>query len=372
MTITGKDVVIVGGGIAGIATAYYLGKAGVKSIVVEKDSVGSHASGFAFGALSPLGDADIPGPLHPVALEGMRLHRELSRSLPEETGVKTEYRTRSSLGLVFTDQEAQAAKTVLPWQQQQEKFAVRWLEATEAKAIEPRISDEVLGAVHTEGTADLEPYRLALALAQGAEKLGATIRHGTVRALERNGERVRAVVLDSGEIPCDSVVLAMGPWSGEASSWLDVPIKVRPLKGQILRLRAPGAPFECGIGWDGNYAITKPDDLLWAGTTEEEVGFDENPTSDARDSIMTSLLKMIPSMIEAQLVQQTACLRPLSSDRLLLLGAVPGWEGVYMATGAGRGGILLGPAMGLITADLITKGSSDFSIVAFDPGRFSG
>ena len=371
MAVTGRDVVIVGGGIAGIATAYFLGKAGVKSVVVERDSIGSHASGFAYGGLNPLGGAGIPGPVFPVADEGMRLHRELSHSLPEETGVNTEYRARTSLTLVFTEEEVQTAKASLAWKQQQEGFTVCWLEATEARAIEPRISDDVIGAVFTEGAADVEPYRLALALAQAAERLGATIRHGRVTALERSGERVSAVVLDSGKIPCDSAVLSMGPWSGETSQWLGVTIKVRPLKGQILRLRAPGAPIECSVNWAGNYSTTKPDGLLWTGTTEEE-DFDENPTTEARDSIMASLLKMIPSMADAQLVRQTACLRPLSSDGLPVLGAVPGWEGVYMATGAGRKGILLGPAMGRITADLITKGSSDIPIEPLAPGRFAG
>ena len=87
--------------------------------------------------------------------------------------------------------------------------------------------------------------------------------------------------------------------------------------------------------------------------------------------IMASLLKMIPSLTDAQLVQQTACLRPFSSDGQLLLGPIPGWQGVYMATGAGRMGILFGPAMAQIAADLILKGRSSVPIDDFDPGRFT-
>jgi glycine/D-amino acid oxidase-like deaminating enzyme len=128
--------------------------------------------------------------------------------------------------------------------------------------------------------------------------------------------------------------------------------------------------MECSVGWGGNYATTKPDGLLWTGTTEEEAGFNEQPTTDGRDKIIASLLHMLPAKSEAQLAQHTACLRPLSADGLLLLGQVPGWEGVYLATGAGRKGILLGPAMGRITADLITKGSTSIPIDAFAPGRF--
>jgi glycine/D-amino acid oxidase-like deaminating enzyme len=86
---------------------------------------------------------------------------------------------------------------------------------------------------------------------------------------------------------------------------------------------------------------------------------------------MAALLKMLPSLADAQLTRQTACLRPVSSDGLLVLGEVPGWAGVYMATGAGRKGIILGPSMGRIIADLITKGVSDIPVDAFDPGRFA-
>ena len=86
------DVVIVGGGIAGMATAYYLAKAGVRSVVVERDAIGSHASGFAYGGLMPLSGFGIPGSQADIAQDGMRLHHELSKSLLEETGLDVDFR----------------------------------------------------------------------------------------------------------------------------------------------------------------------------------------------------------------------------------------------------------------------------------------
>src|SRR5229473_1820753 len=103
MTESSRDVVIVGGGIAGMTTAYYLAKAGVPSVVVERDAIGSHASGFAYGGLSPVSGFGIPGPLAEIAQDGMRLHRELSKSLLEETGIDVDFRVRSSLALAFTE-----------------------------------------------------------------------------------------------------------------------------------------------------------------------------------------------------------------------------------------------------------------------------
>jgi len=368
---TSSGVVIVGGGIVGTVTAYYLARAGVASVVVERDAIGSHASGFAYGGLSPVTGAGIPGPLAEMAQAGMRLHRELALSVVAETGIGIDFRVRRSLALAFTEAEARRLQAALPWQQQQPGYISCWLDGGEARRVEPRISEEAIGAVSIEGGADVEPYRLVLALTRAAEALGASVRHGRITGLRREGGTVTHVVLERGEIACDTVVLALGPWSAEASSWLDLPIEVRPLKGQILRLQAPGPPVPCSVGWGHNYATTKPDGLLWAGTTEEEAGFDEETTREARDEIGAALVKMLPAMADAQVVHQTACLRPVASDGLLLLGRVPGFDSVYMATGAGRKGILLGPAMGRAVADLILTGKSTLALEAFSPGRFA-
>jgi glycine oxidase len=369
--MTSGDVVIVGGGIVGMATAYYLAKGGVPSIVIERDAIGSHASGFAYGGLSPLGGFGIPGPLAEIAQDGMRLHRELAESLVEETGMDVDFRVRPSLALALNEADVQRLQAALPWQQRQPGYSARWLDAAEARRVEPRISEETIGAVLIDGAADVEPYRLVLALTRAAEEMGVSVRHGRVTGLRRESGRVTGVILERGEVACSVVVLGLGPWSGETSSWIGTPIEVRPLKGQILRLQAPGPPVACSVGWGHNYATTKTDGLLWAGTTEEEAGFDEESTREARDEIGAALVKMLPAMADAQVVHQTACLRPLASDGLLLLGRVPGLEHVYMATGAGRKGIVYGPPMGRAISDLILNGSTKISLEAFNPGRFA-
>ena len=111
------DVVIVGGGIVGMVTAYYLAKAGVPSVVIERDAIGSHASGYAYGGLSPVSGFGTPGPLAEVSQEGMRLHRELAESVVEETGIGIDFRVRSSLALAFTEADVQRLQSALPWQQ---------------------------------------------------------------------------------------------------------------------------------------------------------------------------------------------------------------------------------------------------------------
>src|SRR5262249_23289720 len=156
------DVVIVGGGIVGMVTAYYLARAGVASVVIERDAIASHASGYAYGGLSPVSGFGIPGPLAEGAQDGMRLHRELAETIVEETGIEIDFRVRPSLALALNEADVKRLQAAMPWQQQQPGYSASWLDASDARRVEPRISDETIGAVLMEGTADVEPYKLVL------------------------------------------------------------------------------------------------------------------------------------------------------------------------------------------------------------------
>ena len=378
MTTSTSDVVIVGGGIVGAATAYYLACRGIASTIVERDRVAAHASGFSYAALGTFDEAGMDGAHFDVASEGMRLHRELADLLPAETGTQTDFRDRPQLWLAFTDEEIAEARNPTGWAKRKQQWEVedqgqrvRIVDADEARRIEPRITPSAIGAVYTEGTADVNAHRLTVALAAAAEKRGATIRTGTVADVERSGGRVTGVVLESGRIDCGSVVVAMGPWSESASDWLGVPIRMSPWKGQILRLRLPGPPIECSVAGYDHFASTKPDGLAWVGPTFEDAGIDETTTREGRDEIMAEVVKIVPSLAEGELALHTACVRPLSADRKLILGRVPGLEGAYTATGGGRLGLMMGPAMGSLTAELIATGSTSVPLDEFDPGRFA-
>jgi glycine oxidase len=362
------DVVIIGGGIVGCAAAYYLGKAGVRATIVERDSVASHASGFALGALSPLGGAGIPEPLGPFSLEAYRLHCHLSHALKEETGIETEFELRTAMILAFSEEETRLIQARLSWQQAQPGFTVGWKTSEEVLALEPRLSREVVGGVMTQHVGLLDPYRLTLALLQAAERLGATLRHGNVEGLVFQGDQVRGVRLEREVLACDAVVVAMGPWTHSAGPWLGLKLPVEPLKGQVLRLRVERPP-ELYLSWGHSYAVSKPDGLTWVGTTEEHAGFHEGPTTQARDQILASVLEVLPFLEDAEVVRQTACLRPLTPDHLPILGLVSGKQGVVVATGAGRKGIHFGPIMGQVAAELVLKGSTPHDISALAPER---
>ena len=128
MTSGGSDVVIIGGGICGIATAYYLARSGVRSTVIERDGLASHASGFAYGGLSG-GIPNGPHGNYPVIAEGMRLHRELAVALKDETDVDTQFQDRPALKLALSEADAADVTKHLEWQQAQPGYTVTWLNA---------------------------------------------------------------------------------------------------------------------------------------------------------------------------------------------------------------------------------------------------
>lgn len=365
-----SDVVILGGGIAGCLTAYYLAKHGVKSTVVEREAIGSHASGFAFGGLSYYSGSGIPGPVFPMAKAGYWLHEELYGELKEATGVDTHYRKGHNIKIAFTADEAKEIDEEIAWQREL-GLNPQVLDLVDVQKIEPRVNPEAIKLRVIEESASVEAYRLSVAVMQAAEQLGATQRHGNVIGIKRKGDKAKTVVLESGEIHCDTVVVCMGPWSGETGSWLDFPVPITPLKGQIMRLEMDGPPLACWFAYKNSYCGTKPDGLTWCGTTQEEDGFNEVITPQGLHSVMDDAVKMVPALADAKLALQTACLRPMASDLLPIVGPVPGWDGVFLCTGGGRKGILLGPGMATVVADLIVKGHTSIEYSSLKPDRFS-
>ena len=371
MTAHGSDVIIIGGGVAGCSTAFFLAQEGIKATILEQESVGSHASGFAFGGLNPLDGTGTPYPLLDFSVHCFHAHRKLAPELLELSGVDNQFYQRDRLSLAFDDSDVARTTQHIEIQQQVPGFNVQWIDGDEALRLEPGISPGCLGAVFTQGSGAVEGYRHTLAMAQAAEKLGAEVLYGRVTGVAKSGNGV-SVSMAGRTLEADAAVLATGPWCQEAEAWTGASIPVVPFKGQILRLQLEGKQLQTTLGWGKSYAASKPDGLIWAGTTEEHVGFDGQPTPDGRDAVMGDLLRMAPFLAESQLVQHTACLRPLTPDGLPIVGRVPGWDNLYLCTGAGRKGILWSTGMARATADLILRGHSDVpGLEHLQPGRFT-
>jgi glycine oxidase len=357
----------------GCGTAYWLTRAGYRVLVLEQESIACGASGMAAAMLESVGHgARLPldDPLAELARASFALHQELAQQLPQESGVDIGYRENPVIHPAFTPAEVAALKP-RALALHRHNPAVRWLEGQELWEVEPRLNRAVLGAM-VSPQAQLLAYRFVLALATAAERHGMVMRHGEVVGLAGQAGRVTGVRLRNGDtLPAETVVLAMGPWSQHVAPWVGLHIPIYPVRGQLLELRVPDPQLHASISYGGMYLVRKADGITLAGTTEEhDSGFANHPTAAGRQAILSAALHMAPALAEAQVQDQVSGLRPCSADRLPLIGAVPGWQGVYMVTGHFRSGMLLSAISTRIIADLITTGQSPLPIAAFQPGRF--
>ena len=353
-----QHVVIAGGGIIGAATAFYLSRRGVRTTVVERRSVASGASGKAAGLLSPPSPADLREPWGPLARLSLGLHFEVARLLDGRRHYGFE---PIDMALVAHDEgERQAIVAIYGTD--------AWLDSGRLREQCTWPGDGAVGGVVRHGGAQVFPGQLTATLLEAA---GAQVVAGDVRSIAMYDDRAAGFELDGGSLEADAVVLAMGPWSAEASGWLGMRIPVTPLKGQILRLKVPGAPPSGFTDVDGQYLVRKPGGVVYTGTTEEDAGFDETPTLEAERAILDWARANSPVIANAEVVERTACLRPLSADNVPIIGAVPGMPGAYLATGHGRKGLLLSLGTGKALAALVIDGASkDVDLAPFSPARF--
>ena len=363
------DAIIVGGGVLGCACALRLAESGLTVILVERDAIASHASGNAYGGLYPTFGPGIPGPSLPVAIRSVELHRELDPPLQDETGIDIGLREAPSIELALTPEDMIGLFDASVWWPSQ-GFDFKMLDRQHLLEIEPAITPEAVGGVLHNSHYEVDSYRFTLALATAFERRGGRIRSGAVAGLEREGDRVGGVVLESGEVlQAGVVVIASGPWAGqgEIDGLPDLPI--RPVKGEIIRLRYPGTDLSHRVVVGRSYVARKPGGLVWIGTTDEEAGFDEKPTFAARDEIFAGALAIAPGLESAEIVEHTACLRPTSADGLPVVGPVA--DGAIVANGAGSKGILLSHAIAEFVREIVTGEEASVAMPAeYDVGRF--
>jgi glycine oxidase len=365
-----EHVVVIGGGVAGCAAAYELGKAGARVTLVEREGVGSQSSGWSAGGLNPL--QGIPASIADFAMASYRLHLEFWPELERLAGSGFGARL-ISMALVAPDEAAiPALLEIRDVFTEIDGFSARWLDAAELRSLEPRIAPDVAGALLTDGNGVVDSHAFTAALATAAQHHGATLRAGTVTGIRHADRHVTGVALADGDIPCDAVVLAMGPWSGAAGDWLDCPLPIEPLKGEIVRVAPAGPPLACDVVAPSVSLFGRADGQVWIGATQERRGFDAQPSESAYRTLVGAAVRLMPSLAEARLVRQTACLRPVTPDGLPVVGKLPDWQGVYVATGGGPKGILLAPAMGRAISDLVRTGRTTLPINACSPERFLG
>ena len=377
------DVVVIGAGVIGCSVAYYLAREGIKVALLERESFGSGSSAHATGFISLLGTEFTPGPSFQFGLESYREFPSLVAELEDATGMDLLYQRRPSLRLALEESEEQLIKDLMTWQQ--EHVAMRWITSDDVHELEPRLTPSLIGAVYEDESAQLDSYRLNLALAAGAEKKGTQTINRNVTGLLSEKNRITGVQTEQGDISCGTVVVAAGLWSPSFQRDLDFPIPVGALKGERLLLKYDGDPLQVLISSPKRgHMISRLDGFLSVGSTGgrdydqdqlyQGADMDRVPTETARVEIMQRAIDVFPDLENALLFEQLAGSRPLSPDRIPIIGPVPGKEGVVLATGHTTKGIHLGPSTAKVVTQYIQGGCKQvpLSMELFLPERFAG
>ena len=355
-----RDTVILGGGVIGAATAYYLSLRGIESTVVERRAVASGASGTAAGLLSAPTPADLRQPWGSLAGQSLALHFDVAAAL--DGPATYDFEPIDTVLIAVSEPERRELLQVFGEAAWRDAAAIAsrcpWLQAS-----------AILGGVVRRGSAQLDPARFTQTLLDAAR---AEVIIATAESIAVASGSVTGVVVAGASHGASTVILAAGPWTAETATLLGVEVPVSPLKGQILRMEVSNAPDGAFSDLAGNYVVRKRNGLIYTGTTEEDVGFDERPTAAVERQILASASALAPIIAGGKVVERTACLRPLSADGTPIIGAVPGVTGAYLATGHGRKGILLSLATGRALAELITHGESEsVDLAPFSLQRFA-
>ena len=348
------DVIIVGGGIIGASIAYHLSRKGISCFVLDKGEVGQEASQAAAGILGAMMETDAPGPLVELCLAGQKRFPLLAETLLEETGIDIEYVASGLIGVARTELEQQALVRKCQWAQNLGQ-SVEWQSTSELRALEPLLSEELLGGIYIPNDHQVNNAKLTQAFHIGAALYGTRFfENNPVLRLITHGNRVTGVVAGDGEYTADQVILAAGSWSEQLISSLGLSLRVYPVKGQCFSAQLRTKVLHRSVFAEKCYLIPKSDGTIIVGATQEEVGFNKETTVEGIRSLYDIALSMVPDMKEAGFVRTWAGFRPGNPNIKPILGPINEWQNLILATGHFRKGILLSAITGEIITSIVT------------------
>ncbi|MFI2199530.1 glycine oxidase ThiO [Streptomyces sp. NPDC020192] len=372
-----SDVLVIGGGIIGLVTAWRAAQRGLATAVVDPEP-GGGAARVAAGMLAAVTELHYgEETLLALNLESARRYPGFAAELTELTGHDLGYRRCGTLQVAL-DADDRAYLRELHALQQRSGLESEWLSGRECRRLEPMLAPGVRGGLRVDGDHQIDPRRLATALVVACERAGVVFHRTWAERLDVvRGRAAGVTTADGTELRAGQVVLAAGSLSGRLAG---VPAgllpPVRPVKGQVLRLTAPRryAPFLSrtvrAIVRGGHvYLVPRENGELVVGATSEELGWDTTVTAGGVYELLRDAHELVPGITELPLTETRAGLRPGSPDNAPLLGP-SGLDGLVLATGHYRNGVLLTPVTGDVLAEVLTGGQLPEEARPFTPQRF--
>ena len=368
------EVLIVGGGIIGCSIAYFLRKQGVEVIVLEKGDIGAQASSAAAGLLAPIRPLSQQDPFKALQLAGLARFAAFVPELEAASGINVGYEQTGTLRILPAEKIASTRTWAAAWQQA--GYHIEVLTPEELYEREPLLSAGLHGAVSIADEAQVVPVQLVQAYAQAALHLGALFyAHTEVVALQRSEteNRVTGVWTDQGDLlSCKQLVIAAGAWSAQCTTWLDITLSVRPVRGELIALEQPSSPlrtiiFDEGVFDEDIYLAPKPNGTVVIGATKADVGFDTSVSAGGTLHLLEVATQLLPALASCSIRRMWAGLRPKTPDSRPVMGTLPSWKNVTIASGHGGFGVLLSIITGETIAELVTTGQVPEIIRPFVP-----
>ncbi|HEY3480556.1 MAG TPA: glycine oxidase ThiO [Streptomyces sp.] len=372
------DVLVVGGGIIGLVTAWRAAQRGLRTAVADPEP-GGGAARVAAGMLAAVTELQYgEQTLLDLNLASARRYPDFAAELTEATGLDLGYRACGTLAVAL-DADDRAHLRDLHAFQISLGLSSEWLSGRDCRRLEPLLAPGVRGGLRVDGDHQVDPRRLATALLRAAELAGVTLLRAAVARIETAGGRATGALLDDGTaVLAGSTVLAAGSLSGSAPGLPEEVLPpIRPVKGQILRLRVPDthAPFlsrtvRAVVRGSHVYLVPRENGELVLGATSEEFGWDTTVTAGGVYELLRDAHELVPGITELPLTETLAGLRPASPDNAPLLGRTA-LDGLLLATGHHRNGVLLTPVTGDIMGELLSTGELPGYALPFTAERFA-
>lgn len=369
--MTACDVAIIGGGAVGMAIAWRVAATGAAVSVIDP-SPGRGASWAAAGMLAPVTEAHYgEEKLLAFNLASRERWPSFAAELEDASGHPSGYRETGTV-VVARDRDDLALLEDLSTFQLGLGLSVQRLSSREARRLEPGLAPSVRGGLFVPDDHQVDTRALLAALSAACGRVGVRRVNQVAWRLDCRGEAVTGVKLGDGEtVTCDVVVLAAGAWSQRIEGLPPGSVPVRPVKGQLLHLRGPSAyPLATSNvrGLDV-YIVPRGDGRVVVGATVEEQGYDTTVTAGAVLKLLHDAFELLPGVAELVLVETIAGLRPGTPDNGPLIGPGP-LEGLVLATGHYRNGILLTPVTADAVSDHLSSGRLPDLVQPFSPRRF--
>lgn len=359
------DFIVIGGGVIGMMTARELAQSGANVTLVERRQCAQESSWAGGGIVSPLYPWRYTAPVTQLATWSQSSYIHLADELIGETGYDPELRQKGMF-MLSVDDEADA----LAWAAEFHR-PLRKVDGDFVYRKEPNLAPGVESAIWMPEVASIRNPRLGRSLRESLviNPRITLVEQAEVTGLLLNGERIEGVKTVGGEYRAEMTIIAGGAWSGQLLSPLGVELPVEPVHGQMMLYKAEPGLIDRVVLSGGRYLIPRNDGRILVGSTLERIGFEKRTTDEARASLHETALSIMPALKDYPIEHHWSGLRPGSPEGVPYIGAVPGYEGLWVNAGQFRNGLVLAPASTRLLVDLVMERTP---IIDPEPYQLSG